>query len=247
MIECRIEIADVPVLIRCRYEENADFFRDYLTDKPERFVIEAAETDLMRMQEEYDRMDEAAGLPGYDRSDVFLENNAIHALLARRLLRENILLLHGSALCMDGQAYIFTAKSGTGKSTHTRLWRETFGDRVWMINDDKPFLKITPAGTTVYGTPWDGKHRLSRNASAPLRAIVKLERDAVNHLEPLARADAFPVLMRQAFISREPADMPKALELLGHLLGTAEFYALGCNMDLDAAKVAWEGMNAARL
>ena len=122
----------------------------------------------------------------------------LHALLAEKLVAYGALLMHGSALCMDGNAYIFTAKSGTGKSTHARLWREAFGDRVWMINDDKPMIRVDEM--RVYGTPWDGKHHLSRNASAPLKAIVKLERAEENRVAPLAKADAF-----QAAPSRQPA------------------------------------------
>ena len=116
---------------------------------------------------------------------VYLENMSIQNILSKRLLDYNVLLLHGSALCMDGEAYIFTAPSGTGKSTHVRYWRETFGDRVWMINDDKPMIRMENGKATVYGTPWDGKHHLSRNASAPLKAVVWLKRDKENHIERL--------------------------------------------------------------
>ena len=244
MYECRIEIADVPVLIRCRFQENVDFFQKYWTEKPERCIIEPTEADLMWMQTDFDRMDEAEGIPKHRRTDRFLENNAIHSLLGEKLILENVLLMHGSALCMDGNAYIFTARSGTGKSTHARLWREAFRDRVWMINDDKPMLKISESGIRVYGTPWDGKHHLSHNASAPLKAIVKLERDTFNHIKPMQKADAFPMLMAQTFNIRNPATMTQILELDKRLLNAVDFYTLGCNMEKDAAIVAWEGMHA---
>ena len=238
--ECLIEIADVPVRIRCRHQVNIDFFRDYRTEKPERYVIEPAEEDLTRMRAELGWKNDVKGLP---RAESFLENNTIHLLLAERLVQENVLLMHGSALCMDGQAYIFTARSGTGKSTHTRLWREAFGDRVWMINDDKPMLRIEDSGVRVYGTPWNGKHRLSRNASAPLRAVVNLERDTFNHVEPLPKADAFQVLMKQVFGFRDPASAARVMELEIRLLGMTDFLLLGCNTEPDAAKTVWEEMN----
>lgn len=243
MHECRIEIAGVPVLIHCQHQENVEFFQDYWTQKPERLLIEPGPADLERMQAGLDRMDEAEGFPTYRRSDAFLENNAIHSLLARNLIWENVLLMHGSALCMDGWAYIFTARSGTGKSTHARLWREAFGDRVWMINDDKPLLRITETGVLVCGTPWDGKHHLSRNASAPLKAIVKLERDAFNHIEPMEKTDALPMLMAQTFASNDLPVMVRMVELEKRLIDLVDFYTLGCNMDPEAAKVAWEGMD----
>ena len=155
-----VALAGVPVRIRCRFEGNKAFLSDYVTDGEPLFTVEPTEDDLLRMQADFDRMDEAEGIPRHRRTEEFLENNAIHALLAEKLVAQDVLLMHGSALCMDGEGIIFTAKSGTGKSTHARLWREAFGDRVWMVNDDKPLLKITETGVTVYGTPWDGKHRL---------------------------------------------------------------------------------------
>lgn len=240
----RIEMAGVPVAVRCRFHENQAFFHDYFTEKEPLFTIEPTEADLRQMQADFDRMDEMEGIPKHRRTDGFLENNAIHALLAERLVEQNALLMHGSALCMDGKAYIFTAKSGTGKSTHARLWRQVFGDRVWMINDDKPMLRIEESGVTVYGTPWDGKHHLSRNASAKLKAIVNLTRDESNHIAPMSRADAFPVLMKQCYGSRNPATMARIMELEKRLLSAVDFYTLGCNMLPEAAKLAWEGMNS---
>ena len=117
------------------------------------FTIEPTEDDLARIQRGLDRIAEAEGNPKEQRSDSFLENNAIHALIAEKLVEYDILLFHGSALCMDRQAYIFTAPSGTGKSTHARLWREAFGDRVWMINDDKPLIQVQDGKAMVYGSP----------------------------------------------------------------------------------------------
>ena len=171
-----------------------------------------------------------------------MENCTLHSLLTGRLTEYGVLLMHGSALCMDGQAIVFVAPSGTGKSTHARLWREAFGDRVWMINDDKPMLRITEEGIVVWGTPWDGKHHLSRNAGAPLRAVVWLTRDETNHIEPLPKADAFPLLMRQCYASKRPDVMARILAMEKTLLDAADFYALGCTMDPEAALVARKGM-----
>ena len=90
--------------------------------------------------------------------------------IADKVIYDTI-LFHGSAVAVDGIGYLFTAKSGTGKSTHTRLWRELFGERAVMLNDDKPLIKVSENGIIVYGTPWDGKHRLSTNTFVPLKGI----------------------------------------------------------------------------
>lgn len=183
---------------------------------------------------------EAEGRPAHIRSGDYLENNVIHALLAEKLVDFDVLLAHGSALSMDGKAYIFMAASGTGKSTHTRLWREVYGSRVIIINDDKPMLKVSASGAVVYGTPWNGKHHLGCNASAPLGAVVDLNRDECNHMEPMTGVEAFPVLMKHSYRSKDPDTMRKIMELRRQLLDTVRFYRLGCNMSPEAAVVAYE-------
>ena len=240
-------LAGIPVEIRCRYEENRIFLKDYLTDRDPLLTIEPSADDLEQIQEGLNRMDEAEKFPKRRRPESFLENNAIHALLAEKLVEHNVLLMHGSALCMDGKAYIFTAASGTGKSTHARLWREVFGDRVWMINDDKPMLRIEESGVTVWGTPWDGKHRLSRNASARLHAIIRLVRSKENRMTSMSKAEAFPVVMAQTFASDHPAAMMHIVQLETQLLDAVDFYTLECNMNPEAAETAWETLKGPSL
>ena len=239
----KIEMAGVPVAVRCRFHENQAFFHDYFTELEPLFTVEPTEADLTQMQADYDRMDEMEGIPKHRRLDSFLENNAIHSLLAERLVEQNVLLMHGSALCMDGEAYIFTAPSGTGKSTHAQLWREAFGDRVWMINDDKPLIRVQDGKAMVYGSPWDGKHHLSRNASAPLRAILWLSQSAENRLKPMAKADAYQMLFRQSYSSKNAEIAVRILALEMKLLDMATFYQMECNMEIGAALTAWKGVN----
>ena len=234
-----IEIADIPAEIRCIHEANRTFFTNYLSDRTPMFSIEASAEDLEKMQQKMDLLADHEGTPRIQHSPAFLENTAIHELLAENLAVYDILLMHGSALAMDGEACIFTAPSGTGKSTHARLWREVFKNHVIMINDDKPLLKITDGGTFVYGTPWDGKHHLSSNCSAPLKAVIQLTRSPVNHIEPLDKASGFIVLMEQIYLPVIPENKARITGLMRKLLNTVSFYHLGCNMEPDAAICAW--------
>ena len=239
-----IEVAGVPCEVRCSYEqEERAFLQDYLTNKEPLFTIEPTKEDLLKIQQDFDRMAEAVGARKVQYGEPFLENNAIHALLAEKLVEHNVLLMHGSALCMDGEAYVFTAPSGTGKSTHARLWGGVFADRVWVINDDKPMLRIEDDHVLVYGTPWDGKHRLSRNACAPLKAIANLERSETNHIEPISKSEAFCVLLKQAYVSESPETMKSITSMDRVLVEMIPFYRLCCNMEPEAALVAWRGMN----
>ena len=242
VIEFKVKLADVPIGIRCRYEVNRRFLKDYITEEEPLFCVEPTEEDLERARTDYEALDLIDGRTDVIRSEIFYENAALNRLIAERITEYDVLLMHGSALCMDGETYIFTAPSGTGKSTHARLWRETFGDRVFMINDDKPMLRIREDGVRAYGTPWNGKHSLSRNTSAPVKAIAHLKRSEENRVEPMQKSDAFAVLVSQALSSRDPAVMLRILTLEKRLLDRVPFCTLYCNMEPDAARVSYEGM-----
>jgi hypothetical protein len=237
-----IEIAGVPAEIKCRFPENQLFFRGYITDRPPVITVEPSDEDIDKAQASFYMTDEAHGQPKYRRDAAVLENTAIHGILAEKLLSYGVLLIHGSALSIDGQAIIFIAPSGTGKSTHAGIWRKRFGDRIRMINDDKPMIRISDGKAAVYGTPWNGKHRLSNNISAPLKAIVKLERDEINHIAPMKKSDAFPSLVAHAYLSKDPVIMERVLELERQILNAADFYLLGCNMTEEAAEVSFNGI-----
>lgn len=139
------------------------------------------------LREKRIRTDQAA-----EYTDAYLETLAVYRKIAEWMPMYNTLLFHGSVIAVDGKAYLFTAKSGTGKSTHTRLWREYFGERAVMINDDKPLLRITQEGVFAYGTPWDGKHRLSTNISAPLAGICILRRGNDNSIRMITGTRSLP-------------------------------------------------------
>ncbi len=240
-----VKIAGIPIGISCVYPMNRRFFSDYFSDEEPVFRISPAAEDLERMRECFTKSAIAEGREPVNYNKAALENGAIHNLIADAMPAYGVILMHGSALSMDGQAYIFTAPSGTGKSTHTRFWRETFGERCVMINDDKPMISVRDGSTTVYGTPWNGKHRLGSNISAPLKAIVRLERGETNSISPMNVRDAFPLLLSQVYASRDPANMRRIIILEQKLTETVPFYQLRCNLDPEAAETAYLGMNGA--
>ena len=236
------ELAGVVIGIRCACPETRLFLKDYETEKEAAFTVEAEAADLKWARAELDRQDGAEGREPRRRAGSVLEKMALHRLLAEGLTEYGVLLVHGSALALDGAGCIFTAPSGTGKSTHAALWRRVFGERVLMLNDDKPLLRVGAEGVTVYGSPWDGKHHLSRNASAPLRAVARIVRAAENKVEPLPKDRAFQVLMTQAYASRDPAVMARILRLEQQILDQVPFFDLRCNMEPEAARVACAAM-----
>ena len=240
MTEFIIEIAGVKVQIRALYEKTRDYCADYLSEGCADISVQISQADI-DAERQYDARERAMeGKPQMDFSDAYLEPLAVYRKIVNQLVEHNILLFHGSVVSMDNRAYLFTAKSGTGKSTHTRLWRQEFGEKVIMVNDDKPLLKISPEGVLVCGTPWDGKHRLNTNCMVPLKAICVLERGAENQIRAISPKEALPMLMQQ---SHRPNDLGKYMELLDTMTGTLAFYRMQCNMDPQAAHVAYEGMN----
>ncbi|MBR3297937.1 MAG: hypothetical protein IKI64_01915 [Clostridia bacterium] len=238
-----VRLAGLDIGISCRFAENRLFFTDYLSGEEPLFKVEPKGADLERMRALFDAAAENEGRQSRKYGAAFLENSAIHALIAEELPAHGALLMHGSALALDGEAYLFTAPSGTGKSTHARLWREAFPGRVTMIDDDKPMLGFDEGGVTVYGTPWNGKHRLGSNTAFPLRAIALIERAEENGILRLSAAEAFPRLLGQIYAPRTRAAASGALALVSRLLGCAKVYLLRCRPDTEAARIAHEGMS----
>lgn len=214
---------------------------DITTESVTRIRITQSDIDFER--EKSAREDIKEGIPIRHFSDAYLETLAVYRKIADYLLSCDTLLFHGSVIAVDGEGYLFTAKSGTGKSTHTRLWREYFGERAVMVNDDKPLLHITDSGVTAYGTPWDGKHRLSTNIAVPLKGICILTRDTTNHIEQAEPHAAYPMIVQQTNRSLTVDGMKQTLSLIDRMLNVVPVYRLGCNMDIEAARVAYEGMN----
>jgi hypothetical protein len=174
-----------------------------------------------------------------------LERATIQRKIAAFLLKQDTILLHGSTVGLDGQAYLFTAPCGTGKSTHTRFWRETFGDRTVMINDDKPFLKIASSGVVAYGSPWSGKHGLDTNISLPLKGICFLRRGSVNSIRQVNPEGLIDVLLQQTFMPEDAADQEKAVALVNSLAQTVPLWDMECTKDVGAALISYQAMSGA--
>ena len=218
------------------YEDVHLLCKDYQSKQAPDFTISIAREDI-----NYEKSQIVEKDSNYY-SDGYIETLAVYRKLTEKLIDDNILLIHGSAIALDGVAYLFTAKSGTGKSTHTRLWRQYFGKRAEMMNDDKPLLKIEEDKVIVFGTPWSGKHKLSANISVPLHAICFLNRRSYNIIDHIDKKQVLPLLLQHTYRPRDAELLSKTLSLLDKLVHCVEFYSLFCNQDLDAASVSYEGM-----
>ncbi|MBO5838016.1 MAG: hypothetical protein J6W15_05115 [Clostridia bacterium] len=163
------------------------------------------------------------------------------AAFARELLAFQGTYLHASAVILDGKAYLFSAPSGTGKSTHTEKWCRLFG--ATYLNDDKPALRLVDGVWMAYGTPWSGKHDLSDPKGVPLGGIAFLRRGQENSIRRLPSKEAIPRFMSQSLwrVSQQ-AQMEKQLMLADSILRQIPIWELTCRNDDDAARVAREAM-----
>lgn len=246
MQEIQIKLVGMPVRVTGLQETALPLFADYLSEEKPESDITVTKADVAFEREKSRREDALEGIPVREFSDEYLETLALQRKLTELFFEKGILLFHGSVVAVDGEGYLFTAKSGTGKSTHTRLWREYLGERAVMVNDDKPFLKLHGERVIAYGTPWNGKHQLGCNMSVPLKTICILERGEKNEIEPITPREALPMLVQQ---SQRPMDRKKLglyLDLVDQLSKKVAFYRLRCNMELEAAKVSFEAMSADR-
>lgn len=238
-----ISLAGVVIRIEPMYDYIREYCREYITDMQESFTVGIAPSDIEYERQRSRAEDQKEGIPVRGFSDSYLETLAVYRKIADKLLDYDTILFHGSAVAADGVGYLFTAKSGTGKSTHTRLWRKYLGDRAVMINDDKPLISLSESGIMVHGTPWDGKHRLSTNTSVPLRAVCILERAEENRIVPITKKDAYNMLMQQVYRPSAPPKLIKTLQLIDRLGSGVKLYRLGCNMDIRAAEISYKKMS----
>ena len=241
MMTKKYKIADKVVEVTSIHAEVHKYCADYQTDENVDYSVTTTQADIDFEREKSAREDEIEGFPTRQFSDSYLEELAVYRKIAEKMIDYDTILFHGSVVAVDGAGYLFTAKSGTGKSTHTKLWREYFGDKAIIVNDDKPLLHIADT-VTAYGTPYNGKHRLGTNTSVPLKAICILTRAEENHIEPITREQAYTMLLQQVYRPADSILMMKTLTLVDSLADLVKLYRLGCNMDISAAKIAYEGM-----
>ena len=231
------QVGDVSTL----FQSTADYFEHYLTEEDAHFSVTVRREDLAAEQAFLAEEARQEGLKTRKFPEPFLERAVIQRRFAEHLFTCGTLLFHGSTVAMDGRAWVFTAKCGTGKSTHTRLWRQVFGDRAVMVNDDKPFLRFTEDGILACGSPWSGKHGLDANISVPLGGICILERGPENRIRRITPAEALPRLLHESFCPEGQEERLQAL--VTALAERTPLWRMECNKDPQAALTAHGAMS----
>ena len=210
----------------------------YSIDKPENIDFEINQLNIDQV---IDMWLESGKILDYSKD--ILDYLASGALFYQKLTQYEGMMLHSSAVVVDGRAYLFTANPGTGKSTHTSLWLNLFPSQAYILNDDKPAVRLEGDVWYAYGTPWSGKNDISVNARVPIGGVAFLERAAENSITPMNPGDAAMALLMQINRSRFPESMDKLLDLYDKFVQDIPIWKLQCNMDPEAAIVSYEAMS----
>ncbi len=227
-MKTNILLADLKVSIEHKYEFMKSFCRKYEAQFDVADIVAKTNDDAIKKE---NQMVPTAPIE-------ICESLCLYRCIAEQLPQFDRFVFHGAAIEFDGNAYLFTAPSGTGKTTHINLWKKNLGDRVDIINGDKPIISLKN-GITVYGTPWAGKEGLHRNASAPLKAICVLKQGIVNKITKLQSSQAVNYIMRQVYMPHNAEALSKTLTLIGKIIETIPVYILECDISNEAFETSF--------
>lgn len=226
-----ILLADLKIQIEHKFDYMTSFCKEYIAEIDTHDIIARAdETAILKEKE----MVPSAPVE-------VCESLCIYRSIGERLPHFDRFVFHGAAIEHGGKAYLFTAPSGTGKTTHINLWKQYLCGRVDIINGDKPIIYAGDA-LTVYGTPWAGKEGYQRNTSAPLKAICLLKQGKTNNIFRLDKTQAVNYLMRQVYLPHDPIALSKTLALLGVMIENTPVYMLECDISKEAFETSYNAL-----
>lgn len=232
MDEFIVKFADIRIKIKSNYM--------YMRDLCKAYIISDTVYD---MQVEVDE-NKISAMKGDDSfSKEYCESLAIYDEIAKQLPFYNCFVFHGACISYKDKGIIFTAPSGTGKTTHIKLWKKYLGDDVDIVNGDKPIIKLFNNCIKVYGTPYSGKEKWNKNRNVQLHAVCVIRRDKKNNIRKLRAEEAMRYLYNQIYFSKVNKDSGiLSLTLFNELLTRCPIYLLECDMSKDALECSYKGI-----
>lgn len=233
-----VRVADLTIHIVSVYNVIYEVCHEYLCDETNDINI-TINSVCEQLQKDYDNaMMNGCRLPGPARFEIL----SIHRLIAEKIICFDTILIHGAVVAVNSEAYLFCAPSGTGKTTHIKLWLKNLPD-AFAVNGDKPFLRITDEKVLACGSPWCGKENLGTNTMVPLKAIIFMERGDHNEIQESTFLNVFPQLLQQTYRPESAEGMGKTLQLLKRLPGKVRFFKFKFNnFEDDAFRVAYQAL-----
>ena len=228
-----IQLAGLNIEIKHNYKYLPYMCKDYIINDCDHIDISISITN----EEIKNSIDSLNGYPDY-----YIESNICYRKIVHELYKFDAIMLHGSSIKYKDKAYIFTAISGTGKSTHTELLIKNYPSEISYINGDKPIIRYLNEGFYVFGTPWNGKEGYGENTSALLDSIVYLERDKDNSVSLMPKDKIISFIIQQIIYPDDLEEMDKTLDILSKIINSTNNYNLKCNMEDEAAKCTYKNI-----
>lgn len=231
MFTIELKLADLKIGIESHFEWMQKFCRDYIEPLEQLdFSVCAEEAEI---NQELEKAEENV-------TPEYAECLCLYRKIAEQLPFYQRCVVHGAAIGYKENAFLFMAPSGTGKTTHIRLWQQYLGKEVEIINGDKPILHIAENEVMVYGTPWAGKEGWNTNTKMPLKAVCILKREKENRIAKINPYEYIPEILQQIYIPQNADASKKTLELFEKFLNEVSFYILYCNISEQAVKTAFQ-------
>lgn len=166
------------------------------------------------------------------------------ASFAGAIIKKGGFVLHSSAVEYEGSAYLFSANSGTGKSTHTAFWQEVFGkENTTLINDDKPAVRQKDGVYCAFGTPFSGKSCMNENVAFPIKALCFIHRSMKNEIKRLSPSESLPLIVEQTLRPKSEENIFYLFETLDGFLKNVPVYSLGVTYSPESALFAYRAIN----
>lgn len=220
----KLKIANRVIEIRTVFLHTCDPAKLFLCNEAPDYSISITQDEINREIKEYELQCGSNSLKFANAEFI-----AIHRKLSELLLFDDIIVIHGAAIGFKGQSFVFSGRSGTGKTTHIVNWLHQC-PYSFAINGDKPFIKINNDGSALAcGSPWAGKEGMYTNTMVPLKAVILMERAEDNHIEQISFAQAFPTLLQQTYRPDDAIKMRKTLHLMQRLSSTVSFWRFRFN------------------
>lgn len=221
-----LRLADLNFQIHNKYGYLEETCVDYISDGTPDFSVTVTEEEIKK--EQTDGVDDVG----------YLESLAVYRKISEILPCHNGFLMHGTVIDVDGCGIAFLAKSGVGKTTHMMNWKTLLGNRLTVVNGDKPIIRIIDSKPYAYGTPWAGKEKLNTNMKTPLKKVCFIERSPSNSCEKLDK-NVLHRLLPQVYKPADQNAFVKTLDILDKVIEGVDFYVIKCNKEISSAQIAY--------
>lgn len=238
--EYKIKLANLIVEIESPNNYLKDKCRDYFlySEQTDIYIEKITAKEIQEEREIAARQRAKDNLPQIDFCDDYLEYINTYRKIVEKSPSFGVFLMHGAAVAVEDKAYMFLAKSGTGKTTHILNWVKAVPGTV-IINGDKPL--IDTRNMAVCGTPWSGKENYNTNITIPLAGICVLERGSTNNISRVSSWDAVRSINNQTYWPSDVEMRRKTLKMVDKL-SEIPCYKLACTPEEESAKISYSAM-----